>query len=1173
GTLTLTGASPNNSPSTAAAGNTTTTGDNNINITNPTTIVGGGIYLGIDGTGIFNHNSGTVTTNWIVLDNRGDTGPGNNMNGLDQYNLTAGTLNIRSNWGIIGRNGSTEFNLKGGTVRVDNTGTGTGTGANITVPFDVLIRTAGNSTLDTNGAGNAFTLTRPIMGTGTIALAGGGTINLNPTGYQAVLAGLSGTNPIVKLGTGITAWRGSGSAYTGTINVSAGRLELPTNLAATSVTVADGAAVAGEPTIATVTLGATTGATLFFDPNTAGAFKGTSLVANGTTNLDFSAVPTGAAPWTAITYTNKTGAGTFAVANAANYRSATATDNGTGTVSVNVTRKNLTWTATGGSTWDINTTSNWDDSGTPEKFFAADTVTFGDTGAGTVTINSQVSPWGVTVNSGSAYTFSGTGGITGPGGLTKTGAGTLTIANTNTYAGQTAVNGGTLTFSAAGNLGNSSLTNTLALSGGGRLNATTGVDLGINRSIALGTGGGTIAMTNAAAQTVTISGNLTGTTPLGFTSGGAGAAAFYLTGDNSGYTGAITVDSAGGGVSTLRLGSPTAIGGGSVTLLNPISGASGNATTLDLNGYTLPTTAPLFLNASLSGANNYRSQVLSNAPGSTINSPIQISGNAGSIVQFSSNTANGMTLNGNVTAGNTGFDGSFLIRGSGQGVINGTVNLPNASVNKTDAATWTINSTGNTWLTTNIQNAGSLKLGVNNALPITATLNIGQGSDASNSTFDLNGFNQEVANLTYTAGNGNSTRGVTNTSATRSTLTVNNATDTTYGASTGITGGILAGNLDLVKNGSGTLTLAGASSFTGNVVVNSGTLVAGGATVTSLGSATTAGRMVTINSGATLSFTTNNVFGNGVNNNNLPSIALNGSTLTSTRYNVLGNLTLNGATLTQEAIDAGNYEGFQFRGNVAVTGTAASTILTTNGKANHVGPNTTFDVADVTGSAAADLTVSAPLRNQSGDFANAIGGLTKTGAGTMELSAVNTYTGSTVVNAGTLLVSGSIAGAVTANTGATLAGGGTVGPVDVAGGTVAPGAGVGTLSTGAFSLNSSAVLRFELAQAGVVGNGINDLISVTGNLTLDGTLAVTELSTLANGTYRLFTYTGTLSDQGLAIDGTFLAAHPGSLISTATAGEVSLVVIPEPTALVSLLGGMGVLLGSRRFRSSRSRRS
>jgi hypothetical protein len=106
-----------------------------------------------------------------------------------------------------------------------------------------------------------------------------------------------------------------------------------------------------------------------------------------------------------------------------------------------------------------------------------------------------------------------------------------------------------------------------------------------------------------------------------------------------------------------------------------------------------------------------------------------------------------------------------------------------------------------------------------------------------------------------------------------------------------------------------------------------------------------AGRTVTVNSPGLLSFTTNNVFGNGVNNANLPAVVLNGSTLTSTRYNVLGNLTLNGATLTQSATDAGAYEGYQFRGNVSVTGTAPSTITTGNGKANHLNAGTTITVA------------------------------------------------------------------------------------------------------------------------------------------------------------------------------------------------------------------------------------
>ena len=103
GTLTLTGASPNLSPSTAGPGSANNTGDNNINALATTAIVGGGIYLGIDGTGIFNQNNGTVTTNWIVLDNRGDTGVAANMGGLDQYNMNGGTLNVRSDWGASRR--------------------------------------------------------------------------------------------------------------------------------------------------------------------------------------------------------------------------------------------------------------------------------------------------------------------------------------------------------------------------------------------------------------------------------------------------------------------------------------------------------------------------------------------------------------------------------------------------------------------------------------------------------------------------------------------------------------------------------------------------------------------------------------------------------------------------------------------------------------------------------------------------------------------------------------------------------------------------------------------------------------------------------------------------------------------------------------------------------------
>src|SRR5207302_6468527 len=85
GTLTLSGPSSTLTPSTSGAGGASATGDNNINALAALTTVGGGIYIGIDGAGIFNHTGGTVTTNWIVLDNRGDSPAAQNMpDGIDR---------------------------------------------------------------------------------------------------------------------------------------------------------------------------------------------------------------------------------------------------------------------------------------------------------------------------------------------------------------------------------------------------------------------------------------------------------------------------------------------------------------------------------------------------------------------------------------------------------------------------------------------------------------------------------------------------------------------------------------------------------------------------------------------------------------------------------------------------------------------------------------------------------------------------------------------------------------------------------------------------------------------------------------------------------------------------------------------------------------------------------
>jgi fibronectin-binding autotransporter adhesin len=196
------------------------------------------------------------------------------------------------------------------------------------------------------------------------------------------------------------------------------------------------------------------------------------------------------------------------------------------------------------------------------------------------------------------------------------------------------------------------------------------------------------------------------------------------------------------------------------------------------------------------------------------------------------------------------------------------------------------------------------------------------------------------------------------------------------------------------------------------------------------------------------------------------------------------------------------------------------------------------------------------------------GGLTKTGSGVLQLTGGNTYAGLTNVDAGTLRVNGLLGvGGVSVASGALLAGSGTIGgPVNVlAGGIVGPGNSPGTLTVNdAFSLAGTSILDFELNAGDTTpGGGINDLITGVTNLTLGGFLDITgsgDWTTLANGSsWRLFNYSGTLTDNGLTIrTAPTLAAGQSLQISTATPNQVNVIVVPEPGAIA--LAGLGIAL-------------
>ncbi|WP_081626028.1 autotransporter domain-containing protein [Pannonibacter phragmitetus] len=147
------------------------------------------------------------------------------------------------------------------------------------------------------------------------------------------------------------------------------------------------------------------------------------------------------------------------------------------------------------------------------------------------------------------------------------------------------------------------------------------------------------------------------------------------------------------------------------------------------------------------------------------------------------------------------------------------------------------------------------------------------------------------------------------------------------------------------------------------------------------------------------------------------------------------------------------------------------------------------------------------------------GAISKTGAGTLTLSGNSSgFSGSSSVTGGELAVNGTLGGDVTVGSGGTLGGTGSISGTVTVSGTLAAGQSPGTLTVGTLVLNSGSVSEFELGQPGVVGGTDNDLVIVTGDLTLAGTLDLN--SPASAGYYRLFNYGGTLSGAFDSVTGT-----------------------------------------------------
>ncbi|MCP3901994.1 MAG: autotransporter domain-containing protein [Planctomycetes bacterium] len=147
------------------------------------------------------------------------------------------------------------------------------------------------------------------------------------------------------------------------------------------------------------------------------------------------------------------------------------------------------------------------------------------------------------------------------------------------------------------------------------------------------------------------------------------------------------------------------------------------------------------------------------------------------------------------------------------------------------------------------------------------------------------------------------------------------------------------------------------------------------------------------------------------------------------------------------------------------------------------------NVLTFTGTTTLTVVSTMDVTNTAGvDFANVIqgaGGLTKTGAGTLTLSAANTYAGDTNIDGGALMLTGSVAGDLNVNDTGMLRGTGTVGGLltNAMGGRIQPGDNgvIGTLNvTGNYVQQAGSTLTVDVDG----GSGTSDLLNVTGNATL-----------------------------------------------------------------------------------------
>nr|WP_315175412.1 autotransporter-associated beta strand repeat-containing protein [uncultured Flavobacterium sp.] len=313
----------------------------------------------------------------------------------------------------------------------------------------------------------------------------------------------------------------------------------------------------------------------------------------------------------------------------------------------------------------------------------------------------------------------------------------------------------------------------------------------------------------------------------------------------------------------------------------------------------------------------------------------------------------------------------------------------------------------------------------------------------------------------------------------------------TAGIASSITGPI-TGTGSLLKTGTGALTLSGDNRYTGGTTVTTGTLVLND-TAPIDGMGVIVGTL-NINQNGTVQLT-GNAAALGYNANRVTKININGGVLETSSgqqhiWDLTGGLNFNGGGTVKSnggTSDAAATSYFEWGvTNITVANpTSAAVIAGRINLRNDLG-NSVFTVAD--GAVENDLLISAAITQANGSY------LTKTGAGKLTFTGINSYSGTTTINAGTLQIGD----------------GGTLGTISSAG------------------VTNNAALVFNRSNDFTISNAISGTGTVTksgaGVLTLSGGNSYTGLTTISQGILKCGSTNalGTIAGSTTIVDGAAL---------------------------------------------------